>query len=118
MTSWSRPELSQTYSWIASHSQAPDILASPFYVRDGFYTSRPSLPLPDSAKPETFAILLKKSQARLILWQEHLDAGLSIPRSAETFAKLRRIRGHLRNRKLFWQVYENSGEGSRVYELK
>ena len=45
--SWTSVELQQTYGWIKSHSSPSDILASPMPVRDGFYATRPGLPLPD-----------------------------------------------------------------------
>lgn len=117
-TSWSLPELEQTYIWLKSHTAPSEALSSPLYVRDGFYASRPSLPLPDAPNPADFAGLLKKHRARWILWQENLEAGLSLPRTASIQLKLERAGRHLQNPDLFRLVYENPREKSRVYALK
>ncbi|MBI5630182.1 MAG: hypothetical protein HY921_04780 [Elusimicrobia bacterium] len=115
---WAEPELSLTYSWIRAHGAESDILASPLYVRDGFYARRPSLPLPDSARIEEFHDLLKRHRARLVLWQEGLALGLARGQAGRIGQMLERARCNLENQRFFKLVYENSGERSRVYELQ
>ncbi|MBI5624810.1 MAG: hypothetical protein HY924_13615 [Elusimicrobia bacterium] len=116
---WSAPELSRTYAWIASSGQAPEgLIASPLYVRDGWYTARPSIPLPDDAASADFAAELRKRRAGLVLWQESLDIGTSLSRSSQLSAKLAAAGRHLEDRRFFTLVYENAAEGSKIYALK
>ncbi|MBI4678565.1 MAG: hypothetical protein HY748_13385 [Elusimicrobia bacterium] len=116
---WSKPELSETYSWIASSATRPgSLLASPLYVRDGYYTARPSVPLPDTADPGSFARLLKERRASLVLWQDRMDIGLTLDKSANLRRKVLAAGRHLEDRRFFRLVYENPREGSRVYALR
>ncbi|MBI5624605.1 MAG: hypothetical protein HY924_12575 [Elusimicrobia bacterium] len=101
-SAWSKPELAATYSWLRSSRGPADILASPLYVRDGFYASRPSVPLPDAASSEELARLLSGRKVKLVLWQDSLD----LPGAAR-----------LSDRGLFKPVYENEAEQARVYEV-
>ncbi|OGR88312.1 MAG: hypothetical protein A3J74_03150 [Elusimicrobia bacterium RIFCSPHIGHO2_02_FULL_57_9] len=113
----SQPELAQTYDWIKFHTDPAAILASPFYVRDGYYAARPSLPLPDSEQPQEFAGRLKRARARYVLWQEDIDAGLSLAAGSAVQRKLNLVATHLHNRFLFHKIYENSSEKTALYEI-
>jgi len=113
-----QPELSETYQWLRSSIQPSEALASPLYVRDGFYAGRPSLPLPDTPDPRAFAAMLKRARARYILWQERLEVGLSLSQGATLQKRLERAGEMLKEPSLFSLVYQNPAEGSRVYVLK
>lgn len=115
-TSWSKPELTETYRWLKAQGTSADILSSLLYVRDGFYTARPSLPLPDSARPEEFAGALKKRKIRLVLWQDRLDAGLSAKKTSAVQNSIDRAGRYLDDSRRYRLIYENPNENSRVYQ--
>jgi len=115
---WRRPELQRTYAWLRGHSAPSDAIASPLYVRDGFYARRPSVALPDTEDCGRFAQALKRRRARFALWQKDLDVGLTLARTATIQRKLERARSHLEDPRRFRLAYENQDEGSRVYELR
>lgn len=115
--SWSEPELAQTYAWVKSHTPPASILASPLYVRDGYYCARPSLPLPDSPRPQDFIARLRKNRARYVLWQENIDAGFSLAATATVQRKLDRAGEHLHQSSIFRKIYENPREKTSVYEI-
>lgn len=110
------PELRETYAWLESHLGPADALASPLYVRDGFHAKRPAAALPDAPDAETFASTLRARRVRAVLWEERLDVGLSMEKTAAVRLLLDRARAHLERAELFRLVYDNPREGSRVYE--
>ncbi|MDE1975938.1 MAG: hypothetical protein KGL04_04245 [Elusimicrobia bacterium] len=117
-TSWSKVEMAQTYSWLRAHSHRQDVLSSAFYVRDGYYARRPSLPLPGPASPQELANDMKKYRIRFILWQSGLDLGLSLGKSAAVRGMLEGLSRDLNDKRLFRAIYKNPAEHSRIYVLK
>ncbi|MFA6319250.1 MAG: hypothetical protein WC943_17695 [Elusimicrobiota bacterium] len=113
------PELSRTYAWISGSGKAPaGLLASALYVRDGWYTARPGIPLPDDERIEDFAARLKARRIGLVLWQDGLDIGTTRPGSSPLQRKLDAAGRHLQDRRFFTLVHEDPGEGSKVYALR
>lgn len=117
-TAWRQPELSRTYSWLASHLPAEAALASAASLRDGFYAGRPGAPLPDTPTAGEFAAQLRAQRVDYALWQERLDIGLAQDRTAPLAQSLRRAGEHLRNASYFETIYSDDAEGSRVFRLK
>lgn len=117
-SSWKHPELAQTYDWIKNHTGPGDILSSPLYVRDAFYTGRPSVPLPDRPDSSTFADSLKSHKTRRVLWQERLEVGLSREKGSPISEKLDRVGNHLLDTSRFRLVFEHPGEDARIYEVR
>ncbi len=117
-TDWSKVEMTQTYAWLRAHSQPRDVLSSAFYVRDGYYSRRPSLPLPGPASPQELAGDMQKYRIRFILWQSGLDLGLSLGKSAAVSNMLEGLSRDLNDKRLFRVIYKNSAEHSRVYILR
>ncbi|MCX5794494.1 MAG: hypothetical protein NTY77_03230 [Elusimicrobia bacterium] len=115
---WRQPELLQTYAWLRGHAGAADGLASALNVRDGFFCSRPSLPLPDAQEPEGFAGVLRRFRVRWVLWQDGIDVGLSARRGSTMERKLEQVRTYLKDGRRFRLAYENPEERARVYELR
>jgi len=112
---WAEPELARTYAWLKSQP-GPGVLVSALYARDGYFSQRPSAPLPDREKAEAFCAGLKKYRARWVLRQDGLDVGLTEPRIARLQSRLDRAFGHLADTRLFRKVYANPAERSAVYE--
>ncbi|MHB2026779.1 MAG: hypothetical protein ACYCPQ_09125 [Elusimicrobiota bacterium] len=117
-TSWSQVQMPQTYYWIRSHSPKQDILASALYVRDGYYSQRPSLPLPVTASAAGLARMMGDERISLILWQDDLDLGLSLRKTATVEKSMEKIRNDLGDQKLFKAIYKNTRERTRVYALE
>jgi hypothetical protein len=115
---WRRPELIQTYSWLRGHTGPGDAIASAAPVRDGFYASRPSAPIPDTSDSAGFAATLRGRRIRFILWQDDIDVGLSARDSATIQRKLDRARGQLADVRLFQLIHEEPAERTRIYELQ
>ena len=115
--SWTKPELSRTYGWIREHTAPSDLLSSVMYVRDGFLTARPALPLAASPDADSLYHLLKSHKVRYVLWQDGLDLGLSLDATSTVRGQLDRDGESLRDAALFKVVYENSEEHARLYEL-
>ena len=118
VAAWRQPELSRTYAWLREHTDAADALTSALNVRDGFLSSRPSLPLPDTQDPDGFAEVLRRLRVRWVLWQDDIDIGLSVRRISTMERKLQRIRTCLDNDRWFQLAHEEPQEHSRVYELR
>jgi hypothetical protein len=117
-TSWRRPELARTYTWLTNQLRADDALASAVYVRDGFYAGRPGAPLPDTPTSAEFAAQLRAQRVRYALWQDRLDIGLARRDTAYLQGRLARAGEHLRDAAYFEPVYTDEDEGSRVYRLR
>jgi hypothetical protein len=117
-TAWSKIELAQTYGWLKANTSSADILSSALYVRDGYYAARPSLPLPDSPRPEVFSQTLEKWRVKYVVWQDGLDIGLSLGRTSPNHRMLDRAGHFLKDDPGRYRlVYENRGEKARVYGL-
>ena len=113
-TSWRTPELSGTYSWLASNLPPDAALASAAYLRDGYYAGRPSAPLPDADGPAEFARQLAAQRVRYVLWQDGLDIG----GAAALEDKLARAQASLSDPRYFTTIHEDDTERARVYLLK
>lgn len=118
-SAWSYPELARTYERVRpGPGSPPGLLASPLYVRDGYYTGRPSVPLPSAADPEGFARTLRKRRVAVVLWQGDIDIGLSMDGSANLRRELERAGRHLSDRRFFKLLYDDPVEKSKVYGLE
>jgi hypothetical protein len=115
---WRQPELSRTYAWLQGHTGPADALSSALNVRDGFLCSRPSLPLPEATESGGFAEALRRFRVRRVLWQDGIDVGLSLRRTATVKRKLGRIRSYLEDGRWFRLVHAEPEERSRIYELR
>ncbi len=117
-TAWSNPELLETYDWLKKAEPTAGILVSPLYVRDAFYTGKPSLPLPITDDSASFAQALQAQKVSFILWQADLDVGLSVDRLATIRKILEQAGSHLKDEQYFRVLYENNDENSRIYQLR
>lgn len=113
-TAWSRPELAETYEWIRGKTLASEALASPTFVRDGFYAARPSQPLPRAVSAQELAERLATRRTRWVLWQEGLETGADAPQAS--LARLGRLLAE--SPQLFRLAYANERERSAVYEVR
>ncbi len=71
------------------------MLASPLYVRDGYYAGMPSLPLADAADAEALSKLSRRWRVHYILWQD-LDLGLSLDAGSSGRGLLDHVRPEIR----------------------
>ncbi|MBI4345538.1 MAG: hypothetical protein HY553_01700 [Elusimicrobia bacterium] len=110
------PELAQTYRWLREHSREGEVLASPLYVRDSYYTGRPSLPLADATDSGALSELSKRWRVRYIVWQD-LDLGLSLERTSALRAGLDHIRELLEDPKRFRRAFVDVAGNAAVYEV-
>ena len=62
-------ELKESYAWLRAHTNPQDILSSAMYVRDGFYSARPSLPLALKPSAKSLNQFFKNHQVRYVLWE-------------------------------------------------
>ncbi|MBI5240487.1 MAG: hypothetical protein HY926_08440 [Elusimicrobia bacterium] len=116
--SWRTPELARTYEWVRTRTAPSDAITSALPLRDGFHCARPSLPLPRPLDAEGFAAQLRRYRVRLVLWQEELDVGLSLPRDSAAARRLAGLRAILEDGRRFRLVHEDAVEGARIYELR
>ncbi|MBI3554402.1 MAG: hypothetical protein HY077_18045 [Elusimicrobia bacterium] len=115
---WTKPELAGTYAWIKTRTKPSDVLASVMYVRDGFLSARPALPLPPSPDARSLHETLSSRKVRYILWQDGLDLGLSLDSSSAVRIQLERDADGLKDASYFKPVHEEPGEQARLYELR
>ena len=113
---YSQPGLRETYSWIRKHTQPWEALSSPLYVRDGLYSRRPCLPLPDASSAASFSSLLKRIKARIILKETRIDLGFSDPKSSLILQRLSRDYDWLNDPGYFRRIYDNPRENVAIYE--
>ena len=111
-------ELRESYAWLRSHTQPQDILSSALYVRDGFYSARPSVPLALETNAEALDDFFRAHQVRYVLWAGNLDLGLSDVGQSPIHSTLQKIAGELKDPKFFKLVYENGREDSAVYRVR
>ncbi len=111
-------ELKESYAWLRFHTNPQDILSSAMYVRDGFYSARPSLPLALKPSAESLNQFLAKHQVRYILWEGNLDLGLSDPGKSPIYSTLQKIDQELQDSRFFKLVYENRREDSAIYQVR
>ena len=116
-TPWSEPEMKASYAWLREHSAPGDVLSSALYARDGFYASRPSLPLADRPDARALAELLKKWRVRYVLWQE-LDLGFTLDATAHDRRAIDRAGRSLRDPGLFRPVFDDAKGGAVIYEVR
>lgn len=115
---WKTPELERTYAWLKSETLPSDVLASPLYVRDGYYALRASLPLPNKENSAEFSAALRRQRVRYVLWQSRIDVGLSTGKDASIQKQLDGVQRHLENPALFRLLHEEISESARVYEVR
>ena len=111
-------ELKESYAWLRDHTNPQDILSSAMYVRDGFYSARPSLPLALKPSAKSLNRFFKNHQVRYILWAGDLDLGLSDPEQSPINSTLEKIGRELHNSRFFKIVYENRREDSAIYQVR
>ncbi len=111
-------ELRESYAWLRTHTQPQDILSSALYVRDGFYSARPSVPLVSKPDAQALNHFFKAHQVRYVLWAGNLDLGLSDARSSPIHVTLQKIDGELKAPRFFKLVYENGREDSAIYRVR
>ncbi len=114
---WNEPELARTYDWMRRSTGPSDIVSSVMYVRDGFLSARPALPLPPSADSVSLYGTLKSRKVRFVLWQDGLELGLSLDATSVVRAQLGRVDAALGDATMFRLVHEEPAEHARVYEL-
>ena len=111
-------ELKESYAWLRAHTNPQDILSSAMYVRDGFYSARPSLPLALKPSAKSLNQFFENHQVRYVLWEGNLDLGLSVPGKSPINSTLQKIDQELQNSRFFKLVYENRRENSAIYKVR
>lgn len=117
-TNWKRPELEKTYAAARAAAKPGEVLASALFLRDGFLSGLPSLPLPPATSAKALAFALEREGAGLVLWQDGLDLGLSLDRTAVVRAELDADRRFLDDAGAFSLVFAEPREGARLYRLR
>ncbi|MBI4375464.1 MAG: hypothetical protein HY549_03345 [Elusimicrobia bacterium] len=113
---WSEPELKRTYAWIRENTDPSDVLASLLYARDGYYALRPNVAVPSTENSSELARALRLRQARLVLWQEQLDLGLTGAGSALS-RRIDQVGEQLKDGRRFKLLFADPREKSSVYEV-
>ena len=112
---WAEPELKDTYAWLAARPR-PALMSSALFVRDGWHSGLPSLPLPDEPRASAFAADLKTRRVRFVLRAGGLDIGLHSDPTSPLRLHLERVDAYLWDPRLFRKVYANAQEKTEVYE--
>lgn len=112
------PELAATYAWLSAHTEPRDIIASALYVRDGYWSGRPAIPLPPAPSSQALADDLRRFRARWVVDEGGLELGLARARTAVVAGELERLSAALKDRRLFRLAHEETSEDARVYEVR
>ena len=117
-TSWRQPELSRAYAAARAQARPGDVLASILPLRDGFLCGLPAAPLVPARDGPSLREKLSAEHATLVLWQDGLDLGLTLERTAVVHRELEAVRSALGDARSFRLVYSDAQEGARLYRVR